>query len=87
MKSDIDPYLSTWYRQNSLIYVSPEHACWSDEESSRKVKKHRFGHVVCAEIERGAGGDVGRMLKRYVYFPASVNFSSRFSSPSVVGWE
>jgi len=82
VKSDIDPYLSTWYKQNSLIYVSPDHACWSDEDSSRKVKKHRFGRVVCAEIERdGGGGDVGRMLKRYQ------TESTAFIASKVAEWE
>lgn len=82
VKSDIDPYLSTWYKQNSLIYVSPDHACWSDEESSRKVKKHRFGRVICAEIERGGGGgEVGRMLKRYQ------TESTAFVATKVAEWE
>jgi histone deacetylase 6 len=56
--------------------VSPEHACWSDEESSRKVKKHRFGKVICADIEKGGGGgDTGKMLKRYVLYPLGARVS------------
>jgi histone deacetylase 6 len=62
----MDPYLSTWYKSNSLIYVSPDHACWSDDDSARKVKKQRFGNVLMADIEVGRGPDnVGRMLKRF----------------------
>jgi histone deacetylase 6 len=46
--------------------VSPEHACWSDEDSARKVRKQRFGKVVKAEIDIGPGENgVGKMLKRY----------------------
>lgn len=66
IKSDIDPYLSTWYKANSRIYVSPDHACWTDEESKRKVARSRFGGVREADIEPGRGkGEVGRMVKRY----------------------
>ncbi len=80
VKSETDTGLSAWYKHNSLIYVSPSHACWSDEESARKVTKNRFGRVVKADIRNGfegvhgAGdgdgdgemaGDVAKMLKRY----------------------
>lgn len=59
VKSETDPLLSSWYKANSLIYVSPDHACWNDEESARKVKKHRFGGVRCAEV-KGLGGMMER---------------------------
>jgi len=76
----MDPYLSTWYKSNSLIYVSPDHACWSDDDSARKVKKQRFGNVLMADIEVGQGPDnVGRMLKRFVPCPHS--FLPFLSSP------
>ncbi|KAE9362747.1 histone deacetylase-like protein [Stipitochalara longipes BDJ] len=82
VKSDMDPYLSTWYKSNSLIYVSPDHACWSDDDSSRKVKKQRFGNVLMADIEVGQGPDnVGRMLKRYE------EESATFISQKVEDWE
>lgn len=45
IRSETDIHLSAWYKNNSLIYVSPDHACWSDEESAKKVRKRRFGHV------------------------------------------
>ncbi|KAH8820591.1 histone deacetylase [Xylogone sp. PMI_703] len=61
VKSETDPSLSTWYKTHSLIYVSPDHACWSDEESARKVRKNRFGRVVMSE-EVG----LGRMMSRYL---------------------
>ena len=78
IKSDIDPYLSTWYKANSRIYVSPDHACWNDEESKRKVARSRFGGVDKADIEPGRGkGEVGRMVKRYgvliPFFPPSLS--------------
>jgi histone deacetylase 6 len=62
VKSDVDQYLSQWYKSNSLIYVSPDHACWSDEDSARKVRKNRFGKVEKGDV-RGMGG----MLRRYVF--------------------
>lgn len=66
VKSETDQYLSNWYKSNSQIYVSPDHACWSDEESARKVQRSRFGKVVKADIEVGRGENgVGKMLKRY----------------------
>lgn len=46
-----DDSLKTWYKNNSLIYVCPNHACWSDEKLSKKVSKKRFGHVVRADRE------------------------------------
>lgn len=46
VKSDIDTQLSSWYKENSLVYVAGDHACWSDHELTRKVNKRRFGTVV-----------------------------------------
>ncbi|KAI0106978.1 histone deacetylase [Nemania sp. FL0031] len=45
VKSETDPDLSTWYKNNSLVFVAADHACWSDEELSKKVLKKRFGRV------------------------------------------
>ncbi|KAI0394583.1 histone deacetylase [Xylariaceae sp. FL0594] len=45
VKSETDPELSTWYKRNSLVFVSADHACWSDEELAKKVLKRRFGGV------------------------------------------
>jgi histone deacetylase 6 len=50
VKSETDPQLSSWYKAHSLIYVSPDHACWNDEDSSRKVKKQRFGGVKMSDV-------------------------------------
>lgn len=61
MKSETDPYLSAWYKANSLIYVSPDHACWTDEDASRKVKKQRFGGVKKAEVS-----GLNAMMRRYL---------------------
>ncbi|KAI1381401.1 putative histone deacetylase A [Hypoxylon crocopeplum] len=45
IKSETDPDLSTWYKQNSLVYVTNDHACWSDTNLAKKVLKKRFGGV------------------------------------------
>lgn len=46
VKSDIDTELSSWYKENSQVYVAADHACWSDYELTRKVQKRRFGTVI-----------------------------------------
>ncbi|KAM7194099.1 histone deacetylase clr3 [Rhypophila sp. PSN 637] len=46
VKSDVDEYLSHWYKDNSRVYVSNDHACWNNAELTRKVNKRRFGTVV-----------------------------------------
>jgi len=46
IKSETDPYLSSWYKNHSRVYVANDHACWDDEEYARKVRKNRFGMVV-----------------------------------------
>ncbi|KAH7149759.1 histone deacetylase [Dactylonectria estremocensis] len=46
VKSDIDADLSSWYKENSRVYVAGDHACWSDHDLTRKVNKRRFGTVV-----------------------------------------
>ncbi|KAM3078099.1 Histone deacetylase hda1 [Clarireedia jacksonii] len=50
VKSETDPGLSSWYKANSEIYVTKDHACWTNEESLRKVKRSRFGKVVQSEV-------------------------------------
>ncbi|RDW95348.1 hypothetical protein BP5796_01111 [Coleophoma crateriformis] len=60
VRSETDPNLSKWYKENSFIYVSPTHSIWNDELNARKVRKQKFGHVVRSEV---AG--LGAMLKRY----------------------
>ncbi|KJZ78848.1 hypothetical protein HIM_01621 [Hirsutella minnesotensis 3608] len=50
VKSDVDPDLSTWYKENSRVYVAADHACWSDPELTRKVHRRRFGTVVRSEM-------------------------------------
>ena len=46
VKSDIDNDLSSWYKDNSRVYVASDHACWSDSDLTRKIHKRRFGTVV-----------------------------------------
>ncbi|KAI1656495.1 putative histone deacetylase A [Daldinia decipiens] len=45
VKSETDPELSSWYKQNSLVYVTNDHACWKDTDLAKKVLKKRFGGV------------------------------------------
>ncbi|KAI5854078.1 putative histone deacetylase A [Durotheca rogersii] len=45
VKSETDTELSLWYKRNSLVYVTNDHACWSDEDLAKKVLKKRFGGV------------------------------------------
>ncbi|KAI0156355.1 histone deacetylase [Xylariaceae sp. FL1272] len=45
VKSETDPELSSWYKNNSLVFVAADHACWTDEDLAKKVQKKRFGGV------------------------------------------
>ncbi|KAI1471994.1 putative histone deacetylase A [Daldinia caldariorum] len=45
VKSETDTELSSWYKQNSLVYVTNDHACWMDDDLAKKVLKRRFGGV------------------------------------------
>ena len=46
VKSDTDEQLSSWYKENSRVYVAENHACWADADLTRKVMKRRFGTVI-----------------------------------------
>lgn len=46
IRSDVDEHLSAWYKDNSLVYVANDHACWTDPKLQGKVKKKRFGTVI-----------------------------------------
>lgn len=50
VKSDVDQELSSWYRDNSCVYVANDHACWADEDLKRKVNKRRFGSVIRSKV-------------------------------------
>ena len=60
VKSETDPELSTWYKRSSQVWVAANHACWTDEELLKKVKKRRFGYVV-----RSPYADLGRMMDEH----------------------
>lgn len=45
IKSEVDPDLSSWYKEHSLVYVANNHMCWETPEYARKVHKRRFGSV------------------------------------------
>ena len=51
VKSDVDEDLSSWYKQNSQVYVAHDHACWADPDLTRKVMKRRFGAVKRSEVD------------------------------------
>ncbi|KAH8904003.1 hypothetical protein BR93DRAFT_158794 [Coniochaeta sp. PMI_546] len=46
VKSEVDPELSGWYKEHSLVYVANNHMCWANPEYARKVHKRRFGTVL-----------------------------------------
>ena len=50
IKSDRDPGLSAWYKDHSLVLVTNDHACWSDQGLIKKVQKRRFGSVTKADV-------------------------------------
>ena len=50
VKSETDSQLSPWYKAHSRIYVSPDHSCWTDPDSVKKVRKNRFGGVRQSEV-------------------------------------
>ena len=50
VKSDVDQELSSWYKENSQVYVANDHACWSDPDLTRKVMKRRFGNVIRSQV-------------------------------------
>ncbi|XXG97593.1 hypothetical protein Hte_003899 [Hypoxylon texense] len=50
IKSETDTELSSWYKHNSLVYVTNDHACWGDPDLVKKVNKKRFGGVVKSPV-------------------------------------
>ncbi|KAK4228387.1 histone deacetylase clr3 [Podospora fimiseda] len=50
VKSDVDEYLSGWYKENSQVYVANDHLCWSDPDLTRKVMKRRFGTAIRSPV-------------------------------------
>lgn len=46
IRSDVDESLSHWYKTNSRVYVSNNHAVWMDAAQEKKVRKKRFGTVI-----------------------------------------
>ncbi|CAN8103481.1 unnamed protein product [Discula destructiva] len=46
VRSDFDESLTHWYRTNSRVFVSNDHACWLDPAQEKKVRKKRFGMVI-----------------------------------------
>lgn len=69
VKSETDVLLSGWYKNNSRIYVSPDHACWFDAALSSKVAKRRFG-----DVRKGSVKGVGKMCEYYLV--CSLSYSS-----------
>jgi len=60
VRSDVDQELSSWYKENSRVYVSNDHACWEDESLARKVARRRFGSVIRSEVS-----GLPRMMTKY----------------------
>ncbi|KAL8773912.1 MAG: hypothetical protein Q9209_001342 [Squamulea sp. 1 TL-2023] len=53
-------YLSKWFKQNSLVFVSGDHAQWAGDGANKKPSK-RFGGVRRSEVE----GGVNDMLEKH----------------------
>ncbi|KUJ09011.1 histone deacetylase [Mollisia scopiformis] len=82
VRSETDPGLSAWYRQHSLLYIMPDHACFSDPIQSRKVAKKSYGTVRAANVEVGESGNpIGRMLR------AHAEASKEWILSRVMDWE
>ncbi|KAI4863668.1 putative histone deacetylase A [Hypoxylon rubiginosum] len=60
IKSETDTELSSWYKQNSLVYVTKDHACWSDADLSKKILKKRFGAV-----RKSPAGGLNQMMEAH----------------------
>ena len=60
VKSDVDQELSAWYRENSRVFVSNDHACWTDPDLTRKVSKRRFGAVIRSPVS-----GLGRIMRHH----------------------
>lgn len=70
MRTETNPALTGWYKNNSLIYVPSTHPCWLDEEHARKVRKKRFGRVEQSEVE-------GLRNMWVIHFPVILTYSAR----------
>ena len=81
VKSDVDEHLSSWYKDNSRVYVSGDHACWSNPELNRKVMKRRFGNVIRSNVS--STGLAGMMQEHFAdvkrYVEERVSLSPRLS--------
>lgn len=60
VKSETDPELSSWYKRHSLVYVSCDHACWTDRDLAKKVSKKRFGGV-----KQSSQATLSRMMEEH----------------------
>ena len=60
VKSDVDTDLSSWYKENSRVYVANNHSCWANPEYARKVHKRRFGSV-----QRSSKNSLITMMKEH----------------------
>ena len=60
VKSDVDQDLSSWYKDNSQVFVANDHACWADPDLTRKVMKRRFGTV-----KRSSVNGLTRMMRAH----------------------
>lgn len=60
IKSDVDQDLSAWYKDHSRVYITSDHACWQNEDLTRKVQKRRFGTV-----KRSPVHGLGKMLQHH----------------------
>lgn len=62
VRSDVDESLSHWYKNNSRVFVTDNHACWIDPKLEAKIKKRRFGTVI-----RSPELGLNAMMKRHFH--------------------
>ncbi|KAG9236141.1 hypothetical protein BJ875DRAFT_357559, partial [Amylocarpus encephaloides] len=60
VRSETDASLRSWYRKHSLLYVNPDHSCWTDEYNRNKVAKYKYGNV-----QKSVASGLGNMLQHY----------------------
>ena len=60
VKSETDPTLSLWYKEHSLVFVAADHACWSNPDLEKRVRKRRFGTVV-----RSKKSELAHMMQQH----------------------
>jgi histone deacetylase 6 len=59
VSSGTNHWISVWYRENSLVFISEKHSLWKKEKEGGKVSK-RYGKLL-----RGQGEILGELMTRH----------------------